>query len=142
MQTDVLRSLAVTADPESIRLVREFVRDCCAAWGLEESTDTAVLVASELATNAVRYARTPVIVWLGHRSDRIVLSVEDASHESATVRSPGAMDEGGRGLVLVDALAQQWGERDLAGGKLVWAEIATARPTGAGSQSRSTAGEG
>ncbi len=126
MQTDVLRSMHVTPDAEAIHSVRRFVRECCADWGVQESTDVAVLLASELATNAVRYARTPVVVWLGHRSDRIVLSVEDASHASATVREPSPTDEGGRGLILVDALAERWGEREIATGKLVWAEIATA----------------
>lgn len=126
MQPDVLRSMHLTPDPEAIHAVRLFVRECCADWGVQESTDVAVLLASELATNAVRYATAPVVVWLGHRSDRIVLSVEDASHVSATVREPSATDEGGRGLLLVDALAARWGEREVATGKLVWAEIATA----------------
>jgi anti-sigma regulatory factor (Ser/Thr protein kinase) len=126
MQTDVLRSMHVTPDPQAIHEVRSFVRECCTDWGVEEGTDVAVLLASELATNAVRYATAPVVVWLGHRSDRIVLSVEDASHASATVREPSVTDEGGRGLLLVDALAARWGEREVATGKLVWAEIATA----------------
>ncbi len=46
-------------------------------------------------------------VWLGHRLDRIVLSVEDAAHASTTVRGTNIMDEGGRGLLLVDALAER-----------------------------------
>lgn len=128
MPTAILRSLHVTPDAASISAVRDFVRECCADWGVLESSDTAVLLASELATNAVRYAATPVTVWLGHRLDRIVLSVEDASHASTTVRDPNIMDEGGRGLLLVDALAERWGERELATGKLVWAEIATRQP--------------
>jgi anti-sigma regulatory factor (Ser/Thr protein kinase) len=130
MPTAILRSLHVTPDAASISAVRDFVRECCADWGVLESSDTAVLLASELATNAVRYAATPVTVWLGHRLDRIVLSVEDASHASTTVRDPNIMDEGGRGLLLVDALADRWGERELATGKLVWAEIATRPPSG------------
>lgn len=121
----ILRSLRVSPDPESIKAVRAFVEQCCADWGVEASTDVAVLLASELATNAVRFARTPLVVWLGHRSDRIVLSVEDASPAPATARQAEAMEEGGRGLELVDALAQRWGERDLPSGKIVWAEIAT-----------------
>lgn len=128
MATAILRSLHVTPDAASISAVRDFVRECCADWGVSESSDTAVLLASELATNAVRYASTPVTVWLGYRPDRIVLSVEDASHASATVRAPGVLDEGGRGLLLVDALAERWGEREVANGKLIWAEIATRRP--------------
>ena len=123
----VLRELAVQPDPEAIGEVRSFVAEVCREWGLETSSDTAVLLASELATNAVRYARTPVIVWLGRRPDRIVLSVEDASPESAVRRSAGSLDEGGRGLQIVDALAQRWGEKEVPRGKLVWAELATGR---------------
>lgn len=125
MPTAILRSLHVTPDAAAISAVRAFVRECCVDWGVSESSDTAVLLASELATNAVRYASMPVTVWLGYRTDRIVLSVEDASHDSATVRAPSVTDEGGRGLLLVDALAERWGEREVPTGKLVWAEIAT-----------------
>ena len=120
-----LRSLHVDADPEAVHDVRVFVQQCCEEWELTGTSDVAVLLASELATNAVRYARTPLTVWLGHRSDRLVLSVEDASETVATQRQPDVWEEGGRGLLLVDALADRWGEREIAGGKLVWAEIAT-----------------
>lgn len=120
-----LRSLHVDADPAAVHDVRVFVQRCCEDWKLTGSSDVAVLLASELATNAVRYARTPLTVWLGHRSDRLVLSVEDASATVATPRQPDVWEEGGRGLQLVDALADRWGERELVGGKLVWAEIAT-----------------
>lgn len=122
------RSLHVPSEPESVAAVREFVAGCCSDWGLDAAVDVAVLLASELATNAVRYARTPVTVWLAQRPDRIVLSVEDASPEPATVRHPGALEEGGRGLELVEALADGWGERGRGNGKLVWAEIRTAVP--------------
>ncbi len=121
----VTRHLRVLSEPESVAVVREFVAASCAAWGLTCTADVAVLLASELATNAVRHARSPVTVWLGRRPDRIVLSVEDDSREPATVRHPRLMDEGGRGLELVDALADSWGEKEMPAGKLVWAEIRT-----------------
>lgn len=119
------KSLRVSPEPESVALVRDFVAACCAEWGLTETTDVARLLASELATNAVRYAHTPVTVWMARRPDRIVLSVEDASPEPATVRAPSELDEGGRGLQLVDALSDDWGEREVDNGKMVWAEIRT-----------------
>ncbi|GAC1440570.1 MAG: ATP-binding protein [Mycobacteriales bacterium] len=126
MQPPTLRSINLAGTAESVGQARFFVQECCALWGLTEATDVAVLIASELATNAVRYARSPVILWLGHRPDRLVLSVEDLSAASPAVREPQATDEGGRGLVLVDALAQRWGETHLEHGKRVWAEIALA----------------
>lgn len=97
---------------------------CCDEWGVGEAGAVAVLLAGELATNAVRHARTPIVVWLGHRPDRLVLSVEDASHVPAQVQHADSDDEGGRGLLLVDEMAERWGERDMPTGKLVWAEIA------------------
>lgn len=124
VQPAILRSIHLTADAESVGRARAFVEECCSRWGLDEATEVAVLIASELATNAVRYARTPVVVRLGHRPDRLVLSVEDFSEASPAVRHPIATDEGGRGLVLVDALAERWGETHIEHGKRVWAEIA------------------
>lgn len=120
------RYIRLPPTPESVSTVRDFVGRCCAEWGLVNTSEVAVLLASELATNAVRHARTPVTVWLGKRPDRLVLSVEDASHEPATARHPNVLDEGGRGLELVDALSERWGEKEMPTGKLVWAEIRTA----------------
>lgn len=125
--TQALRSVHVPPEAESVKTVRDFVEHCCADWGLGTTRDVAVLLASELTTNSVRYARTPITVWLGHRSDRLVLSVEDASHSPATAQEPQPQDEGGRGLLLVREMSQRWGERDLPNGKRVWAEIATGR---------------
>ena len=121
----VLRDLAVDAEPEAVARVRQFVRDTCREWGLEESSDAAVLMASELATNAVRYARTPLHVWLARRPDRLVVSVEDASTEPAQRRRVTDVDEGGRGLQVVEALAVSWGEKDRRRGTVVWAELMT-----------------
>lgn len=125
--TQVLRSVHVPPDAESVKRVRDFVEHCCTDWEVGTACDVAVLLASELATNSVRYARTPITVWLGHRSDRLVLSVEDASRSPATAREPQPQDEGGRGLLLVSQMSDRWGELDMPTGKRVWAEI----PTGA-----------
>lgn len=121
----LLRSVRLEPVPEAVGEVRAFVAACCADWGLSKSADVAVLLASELATNAVRYARTPVTVWLGRKPDRLVLSVEDESPESAVPQPGRVLDESGRGLQLVDALAERWGEAELDKGKRVWAEIRT-----------------
>ncbi len=122
----VLRSVHVDPDAESIKTVRDFVEDCCRDWEVDAASDVAVLLASELATNAVKHARTPLTVWLGHRPDRLVLSVEDASHAHPAVRHPDAQSEDGRGMLLVDVLSERWGELDIPTGKRVWAEIAIA----------------
>jgi anti-sigma regulatory factor (Ser/Thr protein kinase) len=121
----LLRSMLFEPTAESVAAVRQFVGQCCADWGLEASSETAVLLASELATNAVRFSSSPVTVWLGRKPDRLVLSVEDGSPEPAVQRPSGPMAESGRGLHLVDALSERWGEHERADGKRVWAEIWT-----------------
>jgi hypothetical protein len=101
------------------------------AWGLAGLEDPAVLVLSELVTNAVRHAASPRgreietrFLRLSH--DRIRIEVHDASIERPVKRRSADTDEGGRGLLLVDAVtAHQWGVSSRPGiGKLVWAVIA------------------
>lgn len=104
--------------PEAIKAVRHFV------WrGVAESPRAGdiILVASELATNAVRHAQTPFIVAV-HNEDVIRLEVSDYSTQPPVPdRSPvGEV----HGLQLVDTLANRWGYELLPTGKVVWAEMA------------------
>jgi len=108
-----------------VAAARAFVEDCCEKWGLGDASETAVLIVSELATNAVKHSRTPVTVWLARRLDRIVLSVQDGSSGHSQLGRPIETDEQGHGMVVVDVLAQRWGEREVPEGKMIWAEIAT-----------------
>jgi anti-sigma regulatory factor (Ser/Thr protein kinase) len=120
----VPRVLRLPADPSSPSAAREFVSECLVSWGLEDSVDSVCLVVDELVTNSVKHARTPVAVSVAHRSDRIIINVEDAS--TADPRPDmlaGPMDEDGRGLRLVSYVAREWGCTRLPDGKRVWAEI-------------------
>lgn len=86
-----------------------------------ECRDTAVLIASELATNAVIHARTPYAVEL--RLGGVVrIGVADAALSAPVLREdPG--DGGSRGLFIVSKLAHRWGVDWVDGGKVVWAEV-------------------
>lgn len=119
------RSEQLPAEPESVARARAFVLEACEGWGLSATSETAVLLVSEMATNAVRYARTPVTVWLARWPDRVVLSVQDGSTSPPSLGRPDELDESGRGMFLVDSLADRWGEREIPEGKMVWAEIGT-----------------
>ncbi|MBN3928196.1 ATP-binding protein [Streptomyces verrucosisporus] len=96
----------------------------------QDVLETAELVLSELVTNAVR-VRVPndrqVGVRIAHsRADGLLrLEVSDAGDGWPRVRDPGEDDTGGRGLLLVEALAHRWGVRRRACGigKTVWAEL-------------------
>ncbi|WP_105973295.1 ATP-binding protein [Streptomyces geranii] len=121
----------ISRHPRGVGWSRSILRDALAGWGMEEGvTEAAELVLSELVTNALR---VPVprdrLVGVGFVYDVEVgllrLEVSDAGAGCPELGSPGEGDTCGRGLVLVDALADRWGVRDREGGvgKTVWAQF-------------------
>jgi anti-sigma regulatory factor (Ser/Thr protein kinase) len=125
-----------SATRRGARLARLLAAHQLTEWGHPHGTeahDTVVLVVAELAANAVLHGRVPgrdFALSLVHDESRGVVRVEVADTHPAlpTVSRAGAAPdaEGGRGLLLVDALATDWGVRDRPGpGKTVWAECAT-----------------
>ncbi|MER6623509.1 MULTISPECIES: ATP-binding protein [unclassified Streptomyces] len=121
------------ATPASVRAARGGVRDLLTARGVaDEVRDNAVIVASELLTNALVHAAGERIVCRLHvLADRIRVEVEDQARgpELPMLRRPGPDDRNGRGLLLVDALSSDWAVTRAPGraGRVVWAELATGR---------------
>jgi anti-sigma regulatory factor (Ser/Thr protein kinase) len=112
----------------SVARVRGFVRARLAEHLLAHVTEDVELVATELVTNALVHAQTPLRVSLQGFEQTLLLEVEDGS-ECAPIRvvSPG-LTAGGRGLAIVHALSRDWGVFSLPqGGKSVWAEFAVHR---------------
>lgn len=106
---------------------RDFVRRTCALWSLEAALDAALLVVSELVTNAVVNARSQATVRLRLRPDHLLVEVEDEDSRLPVLQQHNEWDAlGGRGLILVDAMAARWGSRPGPFGKLVWAELTLA----------------
>ncbi|WP_326769933.1 SpoIIE family protein phosphatase [Streptomyces sp. NBC_01591] len=101
---------------------RRLVRRTLAGWGLEELADSAELLVSEIVTNAVRYAERPVSLRL-LRTDSLRCEVGDDSAQLPRRRRARLTDETGRGMHVVNALAQRWGAADVSGGKVVWFEL-------------------
>jgi hypothetical protein len=99
-----------------------------AEWSVDpDAIDTAALITTELASNAVK-ASPPgsgfVAIRLKATGGRILLEVWDHSEARPELVLAGRDDESGRGLALVDALASGWGTYAArSGGKVVWAEI-------------------
>jgi serine phosphatase RsbU (regulator of sigma subunit)/anti-sigma regulatory factor (Ser/Thr protein kinase) len=104
------------------RRVRELVARTLHGWRLEDQLDVAELLASELATNAVRYADRLVTLRLS-RTDVLLCEVGDDDHRLPVLCRAAEDDEHGRGLYLVSRLAARWGTTRLARGKVVWFEI-------------------
>ncbi|MFG2138948.1 ATP-binding protein [Streptomyces sp. NPDC048650] len=121
----------IPSDARSVGWARRELRRQLRIWGIDaELSYTATLLLSELVTNAVRAqaARTPAAPTVGIRfafSDgRLRLEVRDASDEQPVQYATQEDEECGRGLVLVDVLADGWGVTRHATGKTVWAELA------------------
>ena len=117
----------IAADRNAPGLARAAVADFCAGQGIGGGAmggEIAQLVASELVTNAVVHAGTPIQLTLRLLLPLLHIAVRDAG--GGDVRISGLLDEtaeSGRGLVLVEALAASWGSFVPPIGKIVWAAI-------------------
>jgi serine phosphatase RsbU (regulator of sigma subunit)/anti-sigma regulatory factor (Ser/Thr protein kinase) len=106
----------------SARRARLLVRRRLRRWGLGELIATTELLASELVTNAVRYAHGAIALRLV-REGGLVIEVQDDSAALPRLRHASDEDERGRGLQVVSQLAQHWGARRTPAGKVVWCEL-------------------
>jgi hypothetical protein len=91
-----------------------------------EVSDAVALIASELASNSVRHAASTFNVRVEQLPHQIHIEVEDNGDGEPAIRSPGLADTSGRGLRIVQALADEWGVVPKAHtpGKTVWVRIA------------------
>ncbi|MGH3372400.1 MAG: ATP-binding protein, partial [Nocardioidaceae bacterium] len=114
---------AFAPDGRSASEARRFVRRTLEGWGAPDLTDEAVLVTSELVTNAVVHAGTPVRVALDLDAQALRIEVQDLHpHRSLPLGAEAPEDdaEHGRGLLITAALASSWGVDYSAGAKRVW----------------------
>jgi hypothetical protein len=107
------------------RRAREFARVGCERWGLPSMAGPVSVVLSELVTNVVRHAGTPMDVRLTLRAPCLHVTVADGSPDPPRPADPRPTVEGGRGLLLVGSLTQRWGFLPIGPGKVVWATLAT-----------------
>ncbi|MFD9215950.1 SpoIIE family protein phosphatase [Streptomyces sp. NPDC059544] len=109
------------ADPAVVADARHLVLEQLTRWDLDELGFTTELIASELVTNAIRYAGGPVRLRL-LRTDALTCEVSDPSNTQPRMRRARTSEEGGRGLYLVAQLSRRWGSRYTREGKTVWSE--------------------
>lgn len=126
-------------DPRGPGVARSTLRAVLTAHGLHELAYRAELLTSELATNSVRYAEHAPAVRLQWLYPVLRVSVWDADPKiPSPVSPPPPPDrERGRGLLILDVLADRWGgcpdagdlaEKGAPGGKTVWFELAWGEP--------------
>lgn len=122
---------AATFDPvgRSVATARSFVRDTLQGWGFTDIVDDAVVLTSELVTNAVVHAGTAADVLCLRSEDAVRIEVSDHYPEREIPLQQSAVNmgnpdrEGGRGLQLCAALATRWGVDYTPTQKQVWFQL-------------------
>ena len=117
-------SVDLPPEPASATRARRLARDQLTVLCTAEVLDTVALLVTELVTNAILHARTPLRLDIDVQPDRVRVCVEDSSPRSPEVHHYGTDAVTGRGLALVEQLASSWGVDTTPTGKVVWCEIA------------------
>ncbi len=118
-------STSLPPEPRQVGAGRRFVRETLAAWGQQELAAHACLLVSEILTNAIRHACQPIELRLHRRAGELVAEIFDDDAQLPQRMVPGLAEESGRGLMIVDALAADWGARLSGPGKVVWFTLAS-----------------
>lgn len=121
-----LRQHVAQNDPEALSSARHMIRAAVRAWGAKERADEIELAADELITNALMHTDGGAVVTIrvmAGSERRLRVDVEDRSSALPRRRDAGESGVSGRGLMLVDRLADVWGVESRGSGKCVWCEF-------------------
>ena len=125
---EVMAALTVRRDPTAVPEARAFVTDRLGDWDVPPAlTRDAVLLVSELVSNAILHGRPPIELRLRRDTEHVVVEVDDGATVLPRKLRPTPDDEHGRGLVIASLLADRWGTRPLRNGKSVWCLFALHR---------------
>lgn len=117
-------------EPASAARARGLVQAAFNAWGLGQLIDDGQLIASELVGNAVRHAGCRLlrvsVTLMG--PSRVRLAVADRSSGRPRMQAPLADSVEGRGLLLVNELADCWDVEFRSWGKVIWADLLAGEP--------------
>ncbi|HVM40127.1 MAG TPA: ATP-binding protein [Acidimicrobiia bacterium] len=118
--------LRLAPDAQAVPEARSLLRRLLRSWRMgDEAAEQLELLTSEAVTNAVRHTRSrDVILVVSYDGDSVRVEVDDESEALPLLRDPGPDDVSGRGMVIIDALADRWGVDPSENGKRVWFETA------------------
>ncbi|GAA2619139.1 ATP-binding protein [Streptomyces vastus] len=126
------RGFTLSAGDETVPTARRLVLSTVRDWGLplpDETLDDLALLSSEVIANALQHATGPYSAVVSWTRARLRVEVADTARPFPTSHGDGPYAESGRGLLLVAALAADWGSTPTATGKTVWFEVAPHAPT-------------
>ncbi|WP_282699267.1 ATP-binding protein [Streptomyces sp. CC219B] len=124
--------LAFTAEPAEVAALRRVMRLHLGIWGLHGIVDQAQLCVSELAANVITHVGpgTPATLAVSMSGTYLRVEVHDPDTRALpTLLATDSESEGGRGMALVDAVAERWGVLLRPDRKITWCELATGLPT-------------
>ncbi|MFI9150940.1 SpoIIE family protein phosphatase [Streptomyces sp. NPDC053367] len=115
------------AEPERIAVARRHLRELLHDWASQDQLDSAVLLVSEMLTNVLVHTDADALLVAqvtGEGSGRrLRVEVSDTSDDLPHRRHPGELASSGRGLVLIELLADEWGVAPRGEGKSIWFEL-------------------
>jgi anti-sigma regulatory factor (Ser/Thr protein kinase) len=121
----------VRPEAGAVQGARRFVTATLAAWHAPAAlAGDAVLLVSELVSNAILHGRPPIELRLRRTAEHVLVEVDDGATVLPRKLRPTPDDEHGRGLVIASLLADRWGTRPLRDGKSVWCLFALNRYAG------------
>lgn len=109
--------------PEAVPALRRFVTSALEGWGEGRLVWDATLIASEMATNAVRHGESPFRAVISRDTSVVRIGVEDVGPGWPAHRNARLDDLDGRGVAIVEALSDRWGCDKSPDGKVTWAEL-------------------
>jgi sigma-B regulation protein RsbU (phosphoserine phosphatase) len=121
-----LRATRLPPEPDSVSAARRFAAQAVSELGgPAEATCEVQLLVSELATNAVVHAGTPMRLSVlgGPQGLRVEVRDDDPTVPASPSAMPSPTATGGRGILLVDAIADHWGVNRSEKGKTIWFEL-------------------
>jgi hypothetical protein len=126
-QPDTQRgSVVLVPDRTAPEIARALIKDACEAWGVRRLSRLGQLIVSELVTNGVVHARTELRVTVRLCGRTLSLAVRDGDPRLLHPPGGGVEADGhgyGRGLLIVDSMADSWGCTPTADGKVTWATL-------------------
>jgi anti-sigma regulatory factor (Ser/Thr protein kinase) len=123
-QGETVLRMGLSADPGEVSRVRHLLEDRLTRRGVTVVHDVAVLLTSELVTNAILHGSPPLELHCRSADHTFRVEVHDARRlDTLAARTAAGDAESGRGLLLVDALAARWGWERQGRRKVVWFEL-------------------